>query len=518
MTSFLAILEAYIFTGIVGNTAYDLVKSGWVAATHKEWEELYIDSFRSAFEEQRENLVKYTHNGDTHLDTDQIRKALYQDLEMPLDLEAMTTLSDDEFTNRLAKALHKRKIIIIGGHNLNEVDYANLVHRLVQLAISFFKQNILANEKIFRQAVLKEAKGNREALKTLESLMFSKFDLIITVLLNFKEDLLNEVRRLLTIDRPKETIATEIEASIIAYPSGLIFCDEYPHEIYPDRYFIAQEFSDNKSDLRKSIDKAMNQFELSSIRADDFYWGDSILCKIGSLILSTPFGIYQLSKSQNRNVHLELGIAMGMGKPFVLVKDRAAEVAKLIRDIEYYQINSYLETSYELGDLLQKFVTNIGNFSPKKLLATSPQSTAVIAHGNLEHIDIGVTIAKQLAKYNYTPLILGEFDEKLARYLENEGITPSFATTRDEIVSAIQTSSFGVYRTDKIASADTFVELGIAIGLNQPFFLIINSQNEPPPSDLNGLSTLSFHGFTDLERKLETHFPQWLTKIGLVPE
>lgn len=517
MASFLGILEAYIFTGIVGNAAYDVVKSGWIAATNKKWEGLFIDAFRSAFEEQRENLVKYADNGDIHLDTSQIRRTLYQDLEMPLDLGTMTALTDDQFINRLANALHKREVIIIGGHNLSEFDYASLVYRLVQLAVSSFRQNILANEKAFREAVLREASGNKEALQVIESLMVSKFNLLLDDLQGIKEEL-REIRRLLTIDRPKETIVTEIEASIGAFPSGLIFCDEFPHEIYPDRYFIAQEFSKNKSDLRKSVDDAMKQFGVSSISTDEFYWGDSILCKIGSLILGTPFGIYQLSESQNRNVHLELGIAMGMGKPFVLVKDRAAEVANLIRGIEYYQINSYLETSYELGDLLQKYVTNIGSFSPQKLISTSSQKTAVIAHGNLEHIDIGVTIAKQLARHSYTPLILGKFDEKLARYLANEGISPSFAETRDEIVAAIQTSSFGIYRADKIASADTFVELGIAIGLNRPFFLIINSRDEIPPSDLNGLSTLSFHGFTDLESKFETMFPQWLTKIGLVPE
>ena len=517
MAPFLGILEAYIFTGIIGNAAYDVVKSGWVAATNKTWEQLYINAFQAALKDQYENLAKkYGDNGDIYLDESQIRKALYQDLEMPIDLGAMTALTDDQFTDRLAKALHKREALIIGGHNLSEMDYASLVNRLVQLAASSFKQNIISNEKAFRQAVLKEAKGNQIALQIIEELLVSEFNLVNADLQGIKEEL-NEIRRLLTLDRPKETIASEIEILATASPFGFMLCDEYPHEALPDKYFIAQEFNNNQSDLRTSIEKALRKLDVDSIRADDFYWGGPILCKISSLILGTPFGIYQLSKSQNRNVHLELGIAMGLGKPFVLVKDRAAEIADLIRGIEYYQINSYLETTYKLGDLLQKYVTHIGNFRPRKPVIPTSSQTAVIAHGYLEHVDIGVTIAKQLAKHNYIPVILGDFDEKLARYLDYEGVFCSFAVARDEIISAIQTSSLGIFRVDQTAIADTFVELGIAIGLNRPFFLVTNSRSEIP-SDLNGFSRLSFDGFTDLEIKFDAMFPDWLKMVGLVPK
>ena len=516
MTSFLGILEAYIFTGITGNTAYDLIKSGWVAITNKSWEQLYIDAFQSAIEEQRENLAKYTDNGDIHIDTSHIRKALHQDLDMPIDLGTMTALTDDQFANRLSKALYKREALIIGGNNLSEFDYASLVNRLVQLAVVSFKRSILSNDQAFREAVLKEAEGNQETLRIIEGLLVSKFNLIFHDLQDIKETL-HEIRRLLTIDRPKDVIADEIGVLATTYPSGLTFCDEYPHEVLSDKYFIAQEFNNNQSALRTSIEKALRQLDVDSIRADDFIWGGPILCKISSLILGTPFGVYQLSESQNRNVYLELGIAMGMGKPFVLVKDRTAKVADLIRGIEYYQINSYLETSYKLGNLLQKFVANIGNFRPRKPIIPSSSQTAVIAHGDLEHIDIGVTIAKQLAKHNYLPVFLGNVDEKLSRYLDYEGVFCSFAVARDEIVSAIQTSSLGVYRVDKTASADTFVELGIAMGLNRPFFLVTNSRSEIP-SDLNGLSSVSFHGFTDLETKFNLLFPNWLEKMDLLPE
>ncbi len=74
----------------------------------------------------------------------------------------------------------------------------------------------------------------------------------------------------------------------------------------PDKYFIAQEFRPESEDLRQAITATLAEFDVQSVRADDFYWPGALLCKISALIQSTPFGIYQLTTSQNRNVYLEL--------------------------------------------------------------------------------------------------------------------------------------------------------------------------------------------------------------------
>lgn len=333
----------------------------------------------------------------------------------------------------------------------------------------------------------------------------------------------DRISKLLGLNCPQDLISSDLNNSISAIHQDNIFgskgiCSGYNLKALPDRYFIAQEFGKESSDLRISVEKAFADFGVESIRADDQYWGGPILCKICSLIQCTPFGVYQLSVSQNRNVYLELGIAMGLGKPFVLIKDSGALVAELIQGLEYYSINSYLETGYELGILAKQYITEILNYQPQKTHRTEEFRTAVIALGGLEQVDIGVTIARELFRAGFVPVFLGKVDDKIETYLRRDKVSPQYSRTRDEIVEAIQLAKLGVYRVDKLASADTFITLGIAIGLNRPFMLISNAANnrrDDIPADIKGLQNLEFHGFVHLAEKFTAELSHLLKKAKI---
>lgn len=311
----------------------------------------------------------------------------------------------------------------------------------------------------------------------------------------------------LHINRPIKLVEENLRNTTIG-PYGSMFdgdgllCRELPLKTMPRRYFIAQEFNNHKDDLRMAIEQAMAQFNYRSIRADDLYWGGPILCKISALIQGTPFGIYQLTASQNRNVYLELGIAIGLGRPFVLVKDRKAEVARLAGGLEYYQINSYFETRYQLGDLLKHYVTEIGEFRPESSTNVTSQKSAIVAHGGLDPIDFTITIAKNFQKYGYTTLVLGKQDAELATFLRKEDIDYRFISTLDDTVTAIQSSRFGVYRVDKSSDADGFISYGIALAQNKKGILVRNSVNTIP-SDLHGLNIIDFSNLQELNDSLK---------------
>lgn len=148
---------------------------------------------------------------------------------------------------------------------------------------------------------------------------------------------------------------------------------------------------------------------------------------------------------------MELGIAIGLQKPFVLVKDREAIPATIVRDIEYYQIDDYLSARHELGGLLEKYITYIGRYQPKELPNQVSAQNAVISNWESDSVDISITIAKQLKFFGYNPIIIGKRDQKLENYLISEVkiAVPQFAETRDEIYKAIKTSRFGVFHIDK---------------------------------------------------------------------
>jgi len=331
------------------------------------------------------------------------------------------------------------------------------------------------------------------------------------------EDETNQIKELLEINKPTQSIESELR-ELLMIRSSLFAengpCSGIPLEPFPEQYFVAQEFNETKNDLRETLAASFKELGFSPISAEDFMWTENILCKIAALIQGTPFGVYQLSTSQNRNVYLELGIAVGLHKPFVLVKDREAVPATIVRDIEYYQIDDYLSARHELGELLEKYITSIGRYPPRELSNRISMQNAVISHWESDSVDISITIARQLKSSGYNPIIIGKRDQKLEKYLISDVkiAAPQFAETRDEIFKAVKTSKFGVFHVDKPKSANNFLALGIAIGLNRPFLPIKHLRNEAP-NDLNYLSPLVYSGFTNLEKNLRIRFPDWLSKL-----
>lgn len=328
-----------------------------------------------------------------------------------------------------------------------------------------------------------------------------------------------EFKQRLGLDRPRAEFAAKLEATFRTIPRGSLFergglCSGYKLESMADRYFTAQEFSANRNDLRAALGDALAEFGVAPICADDALWSGHILCKIGGLIQSTPFGVYQLSVSQNRNVYLELGLAIGLGRPFVLVKDRTAEVSPLFQGFEYYSVNSYIELRYELGDQLRSYLANIVDYRPPRLPVAGSAQTAVIAHGDLDSLDFCVPIARAIARHNLTPVILGDTTGKLSYYLAREKIPHQIVggagqIRLDETVAAIQAARFGVYRVEKASSPDTFLALGISMGLSRPGFLT-HLANHDIPSDVKGLSVLSFTCYSDLERSFSATYEELL--------
>jgi hypothetical protein len=513
MTTLLDMLDKHIFSGLPSKAAWELIKTAWEKANEKSWEELYYEAFQLALVEERPRLARYA-DGDIGLDKDTLHRVLHQDLLAPVNAMSVTDLAGEEFIEKLSAALCERQALMIGGHNLTEADYGQLTRNLVRQATSLFKQSVLKNEPAFRKAMLAEVMDNQILVQEVQTYLSVNFDLVLGRLESIQTDL-QAIKQYLGLDRPQTVIVGEIRAALDAAPRGPMFepgglCGGYLLKPMPDRYFVAQEFSPDRDDLRGALATALAEFGVQPVCADDLYWPGPILCKISALIQGTPFGVYQLTVSQNRNVFLELGIAMGLGRPFVLVKDKGADVSPLAQGFEYYPIDSYLELRYELGEKVRPFLADVANYRPQALPLAGSQRTAVIAHGDLDVIDFCVPVAKMIADHDLTPVILGDSTGRLARYLKLEGVSHhiigSTGRTRlDETVDAIQAARLGVYRVEKAGAPDTFLALGISMGLNRPGFLIHKS-NVDPPSDVKGLSALDFTSYTGLKQSFPEQF------------
>ena len=281
----------------------------------------------------------------------------------------------------------------------------------------------------------------------------------------------------------------------------------------PGHYFVAQEFSSDREDLRIALTAALEEFGVKPIYADDFIWKGHILCKISALIQSTPFGVYQLTRSQNRNVYLELGIAMGLGRPFVLIKEKDALESPLCRGLEYHPINSYLELRYELTEKMRPFLTEIARFQLPALPDSDSENAVIISPGDLEVPDFVITIARVAASRGLKSILVGDPAKGLEDYLKAERISyyvigGSQQTRLNETVAAIKAARLGIYRIEKSAAPDAFIALGVSMALNRPA-LLVHKNGGDLPTDLRGISALSFGSYTGLLKS----FPE---KLDLV--
>ncbi len=324
---------------------------------------------------------------------------------------------------------------------------------------------------------------------------------------------IKEIGTTLGLDTPREDREKIIRDIINLYKNDTMFgvngtCGNITPVVYPDHYFLAQRFDGKKEDMRKALQDAFAKFKLEVFTVDREI-GGFLLCNIAALIMGTAFGVYHINKEQKPNIYIELGISVGLRKPFVLVKDWDADIADILSFIHYYEMNNYFSLSEEFGDLANNYITRIGYVDETLIPRVSSETQDVcISLGNLEAADVGITLVKQVIKYGYQPVFLGNKDETLVRFLEQKDIKPIFHQTLQETAKAIASSKFGIYRVDASASSSSFVNLGIAIGLNRPIYLI-NNTREDPPSDLSIFQSLKFKGITNLDELFNSEFPSW---------
>lgn len=168
------LLNGQIFSGVPSNAVWDLIKVTWEKVTARSWEDLYLDAFEAALVSERPRLAKYS-DGDIGLDRETLRQVLHYDLVAPVASLGIGTLTDEQFVASLAAALADRQALIIGGHNLSQEDYEQIVRGLVGRATVTFRTSVMTDQAAFQQALLEEALDNRELLRQSQDYLGSHF-------------------------------------------------------------------------------------------------------------------------------------------------------------------------------------------------------------------------------------------------------------------------------------------------------------------------------------------------------
>lgn len=119
------------------------------------------------------------------------------------------------------------------------------------------------------------------------------------------------------------------------------------------KVFIAMPFSNDYLDsYNYGIVPALSALGLKHFKADNEISSKDIMCKVCQEIQSCSIAIINIS-GLNPNVMLEQGLAYGLGKPVIIIKDTITKAISDLGSIEYIEYN-------HAHDLQQKLLRALG--------------------------------------------------------------------------------------------------------------------------------------------------------------
>jgi predicted nucleotide-binding protein len=99
--------------------------------------------------------------------------------------------------------------------------------------------------------------------------------------------------------------------------------------------------------------------------------------------------------------------------------------------------------------------------------------------------------------------------------LADSGLRPYYADAElrqghifmDKILPKIRHTRFGIYDISNPKKPNVFLELGAAIAMGQPYFIICKSDTEIP-ADLQGLDRIEYQSYSHLSDQLRAKIPK----------
>ena len=124
--------------------------------------------------------------------------------------------------------------------------------------------------------------------------------------------------------------------------------------VNPKQVFVGMPFRKKFEDVYiHGIVPVLDEFKLTPWKADEEPSNIDILCKICEHLQESQYAIMNIT-DWNANVLFEVGLAYGLGKDVILIKDKESDVPVDLRGMEY----RLYESSKDLRKELRKFFSN----------------------------------------------------------------------------------------------------------------------------------------------------------------
>jgi hypothetical protein len=313
-----------------------------------------------------------------------------------------------------------------------------------------------------------------------------------------QQQLATSAAQLVQATQATQTGNIQIQPLPRLFTDGL--CKGRPLHPSPEHYFVSHGFDANKlADWRQAIAETLAHINHSSQPLQPYFSGDKLLagyrlCSICERIYSTNFSLFLLPATQDRNVYLELGIAIGLGKPFFLILDRGAQIPLVLTSLIFYtHSGSFRTMRRELAGQIEEYDFAAVQFTRDTTSSPILPRYLVFSGESFDDEDFEESIAEAIKTAYPQP--------QLTMFPVSQHLKKMQGFDLRQLVELIQTSRFSIYRVDEQSPPTTFLALGMSIGLNRPF-IMISPQGSQIPENLRGLGIYQFASYVELERNM----------------
>jgi len=307
-----------------------------------------------------------------------------------------------------------------------------------------------------------------------------------------------EVAGLIKSDQAEKTIRARLQPLPALFADGL--CKGRPLHAAADEYYVSHGFdADTLTDWRQTLAETLVHAGGAQELLKPYFPGDTLLggfrlCGISEKLCATRFSVFLLPPSRDRNVYLELGIAIGLGAPFFLIQHYEADIPPVLEGLGRYTRGGLFRTMRrELAGQIEEYDFGVVRFVVDLPTVGSQPKYLVAPGGLIEDEDFAYAVTEAIESA-YPHLGAISSTEQLGTIGESGWVL-------EQLVEAVQTSRFGIYRVDQACSPTTFLALGISIGLNRPSLMVRRARREVP-LDIRGMGMYQFPNFASLRQQI----------------
>lgn len=248
-------------------------------------------------------------------------------------------------------------------------------------------------------------------------------------------------------------------------------------------YFVGHALTpENIEDLRPAIVEALQPSGCAPYFPDKFVIGKTRLRARCEQIFLSGFGVFDISAGAP-DVYLELGIALGMNRPAIVLAREKAYLPDVLDESAILRYTGY-------ADLKDKLAAFCEQFTPEKpdgvaeycyfcnrvcnymSLAPDANTYLVLDNSKILYRDLMDQLKPHIARRRVHPIFLTDFS-----------VGPKLCQLRKKVL----TCQFVVAHLGALANPDCYLALGMAIGSRVPWLVLHKQDGDAVPRNLQGL-------------------------------